>query len=288
MKVTTWNVNGVRARAEAVLEWVSREQPDVLCLQEIKASPEAVPASVCALDGYWCHWHGHKGYSGVALHLRRSTFPAPPAFVHPPFDVETRIVTAVLGPWVIASVYVPNGNRNYPIKVRFLEALDAFVADVHASGRQVLLCGDLNVALEARDVHPKLRKPTETGQTPAEQAMLAGILGHGLVDLLRRFDPENDRLFTWWAPWRQMRERNIGWRLDYVLASASLAESARSCTVSREFGTSDHAPVTAVLDLAAPAYAADEPEPPARPRPKGQLVLDLRGGGGLSAARPPA
>jgi exodeoxyribonuclease-3 len=185
-------------------------------------------------------------------------------------------------------VYVPNGNRNYPLKVRFLEALDAFVAGVHASGRQVLLCGDLNVALEPRDVHPKLRRPTETGQTPAEQAMLAGILGHGLVDLLRRFDPDNDRLFTWWAPWRQMREKNIGWRLDYVLASAGLAESARSCTVSREFGTSDHAPVTAVLDVPAPAYSAGEPEPPPRPRPKGQLALDLRDGGGLSAGRPPA
>jgi exodeoxyribonuclease-3 len=280
VKVTTWNVNGVRARADLVLDWVRREEPDVLCLQEIKASPEAVPESVCALEGYWCHWHGHKGYSGVGLHLRRATFPSPPAFVHPPFDLETRIVTALLGPWVIASVYVPNGNRNYETKVRFLEALDAFVAEVHASGRQLLLCGDLNVALEPRDVHPKLRKPTETGQTPAEQAMLAGLLDHGLADLLRRFDPDNDSLFTWWAPWRQMRERNIGWRLDYILASAPLAASARSCVVSREFGTSDHAPVTAVLDAVAPRYAAGEPEPePARSRPKGQLSLELSASG---------
>jgi exodeoxyribonuclease-3 len=245
MKVTTWNVNGVRARADMVLEWVRREEPDVLCLQEIKASPEAVPASVCALEGYWCHWHGHKGYSGVALHLRRATFPAPPSFVHPPFDVETRIAAALLGPWVIASVYVPNGNRNYAAKVRFLEAMDAFVADVHASGRQILLCGDLNVALEPRDVHPKLRKPAETGQTPEEQALLARILGRGLDDLLRRFDPDNDRLFTWWAPWRQMRERNIGWRLDYVLASQRVFDTVQSCVIQREVGTSDHGPVVA-------------------------------------------
>ena len=274
MKITTWNVNGVRARADMVLDWVRREEPDVLCLQEIKASPEAVPASVCALEGYWCHWHGHKGYSGVALHLRRATFPAPPAFVHPPFDVETRIVTAVLGTWVIASVYVPNGNRNYELKVRFLQALEAFVADVLASGREILLCGDLNVALESRDVHPKLRKPTETGQTPEEQAMLARILGHGLSDLLRRFDPDNDRLFTWWAPWRQMRERNIGWRLDYILASPTLAETARTCGASREFGTSDHAPVTAVLDTRAPDYEPGETKL-ARALPRGQLSLDL-------------
>jgi len=274
VKLTTWNVNGVRARAEMVLDWVRREEPDVLCLQEIKASPADVPASVCALEGYWCYWHGHKGYSGVALHLRRATFPVPPAFAHPPFDVETRIVTALLGPWVLASVYVPNGSRDFAAKVRFLEALDAWVADLLASGRQLLLAGDLNVALEPRDVHPKLRKPTETGQRPEEQAMLGRILGHGLTDLLRRFDPDNERLFTWWAPWRQMRERNIGWRLDYVLASPALAAGARGCTVSREFGTSDHGPVTAVLDVAIPAYSPGEPPPGPRP-PKGQLALDL-------------
>jgi exodeoxyribonuclease-3 len=271
MKVTTWNVNGIRARADTVLEWVRREQPDVLCLQEIKASPEAVPSSVCDLEGYWCHWHGHKGYSGVALHLRRATIPRPPALLHPPFDVETRIVTAQLGDWVIASVYVPNGNRDYPAKVRFLESLDAFVAGVHASGRQLLLCGDLNVALEPRDVHPKLRKPTETGQTPEEQAMLARIIGRGLVDLTRRFAPDDDRLFTWWAPWRDMKKRNIGWRLDYILASAPLAEHARGLSVAREFGTSDHAPVTAVFDVVPPAPRPGEEGQAVAPR--GQLPL---------------
>ena len=280
MKVTTWNVNGIRARAPTVLEWVRREQPDVLCLQEIKASPEAVPALVCDLHGYWCHWHGHKGYSGVALHLRKETFPRPPAFVHPPFDVETRIVTAHIGDWVIASVYVPNDNRDYPTKVRFLDALDAFVAEVHASGRQLLVCGDLNVAREPRDVHPKLRKPTETGQTPEEQAMLARTLDRGLVDLSRRFDPDNDRLFTWWAPWRQMREKNIGWRLDYILASPALAEAARSTVVERTFGTSDHAPVTAVFDVSVPAPGPGEDDRPAPVR-KGQLTLFVAGAAGL-------
>jgi len=273
MKITTWNVNGVRARAGTVLEWVGRERPDVLCLQEIKASPEAVPSSVCALEGYWCHWHGAGGYSGVALHLSQAAFPRPPRFVHPSFDFETRIVTAEVGTWTLASVYVPNGSRDYPAKVRFLEALDRFVADTLGAGRELLVAGDLNVALEPRDVHPKLRKPTETGQRPEEQAMLAHILGHGLVDLGRRFDPDNERLFTWWAPWRQNRERNIGWRLDYVLATPALAALARSCTVAREFGTSDHGPVTAVLDVEAPAPAPgeDPAEPP--PPPKGQIRL---------------
>ncbi|HET6899878.1 MAG TPA: endonuclease/exonuclease/phosphatase family protein, partial [Vicinamibacteria bacterium] len=88
-----------------------------------------------------------------------------------------------------------------------------------------------------------------------------------------RFDPDNDRLFTWWAPWRQMREKNIGWRLDYILASAPLAAAARSTAVERTFGTSDHAPVTAVFDLRVPAPAPGEEEPPAPPAPRGQIPL---------------
>ena len=90
MKVTTWNVNGIRAREAMVLDWLQRERPDVLCLQEIKASPEQVPPSLSALGGYWCYWHGNKGYSGVGLHLSRALFPTQPVFAHPPFDQPCR------------------------------------------------------------------------------------------------------------------------------------------------------------------------------------------------------
>jgi exodeoxyribonuclease III len=148
--------------------------------------------------------------------------------------------------------------------------MDRFAAAEQAAGRRLILCGDLNVAREPRDVHPKLRNPEQIGQTPAEQAMLEKIVGHGLTDLSRKFHPDDDRLFTWWAPWRQMRERNIGWRLDYVLASGPLAQKALSCTSVREFGTSDHAPLTAVFDVPierAPVKAETPPAPP------GQLSL---------------
>jgi exodeoxyribonuclease-3 len=247
MKVTTWNVNGIRAREAQVLEWVEREAPDVLCLQEIKASPDLVPSSLCEVEGYWCYWHGYKGYSGVGLHLAKRAFPERPAFFHPPFDLESRIVAAQIGQLVVASIYVPNGGKDFEAKVRFLEAMDAYVVDCHARGQELLLCGDLNVARTEKDVHPKLRKPTDIGQTPGEQAMLERIIGRGLIDLARKFDPDNEALFTWWAPWRNLRERNIGWRLDYLLASEPLAARASSVTTLREFGTSDHAPVTGVF-----------------------------------------
>lgn len=249
LKVTTWNVNGVRARAEQVLAFVEREHPDVLCLQEIKAEPDKVPAPLSELPGYWCAWHGHKGYSGVGLHLSKARFPERPTFSHPPFDHETRIVVAEAGGMVLVSTYVPNGNKEYPPKVAFLEALRVWVRERRAAGHTVILCGDLNVAREPRDVHPKLRNPTQIGQTEEERGLLEAIIAEGLVDLGRRFAPDDDNLFTWWAPWRQQRERNIGWRLDYVLPDANLAQKATSCVSEREFGTSDHAPVTAVFEL---------------------------------------
>lgn len=249
LSVATWNVNGIRARQAQFAEWVERDRPDIICLQEIKASPAQVPELVCNLTGYHCYWHGHGGYSGVALHVRKDRFEGPPAFGHPAFDHETRVVEARLGDFVIASVYVPNGGKDFEAKMAFLRSLAAHVGEVHSGGGRLVLCGDLNVAHTDRDLHPRERKAGVIGQRPDERALFDELLGQGLVDVQRRLDPDNDNLFTWWAPWRNMRQRNIGWRIDYVLASRAVAERAVDCRVLREVGTSDHAPVVATFDL---------------------------------------
>ena len=259
LKIATWNVNGIRARAEQFLEWVGREQPDVVCLQELKATVDKVPPSLCELQGYRCYWHGERAYSGVGLHIRRDAFAEEPCFVHPPFDYETRIVTARMADLVVASVYVPNGGKDFPAKMKFLAEMESFVRETLASGGRLVICGDINITLTERDVHPKERNPALVGQRPEEREIFARILAQGLVDVGRALDPDNDNLFTWWAPWRKMRERNIGWRLDYVLASESLAAKAARCAVYREVGTSDHAPVVAVFDLNGPHVALKEP-----------------------------
>jgi exodeoxyribonuclease III len=249
MKVATWNVNGIRARQAELQTLIDREQPDVLCLQEIKASLDQLPVWVCELEGYWCYWHGGKGYSGVGLHVRKASSPERPAFEHPEFDYEHRIVTARLPAATVASIYVPNGGKDFPAKMRFLEAMDAFAAGFQASGSPLVLCGDLNVARTEMDVHPKERKPGAVGQLPEERALIERIIGRGLVDVHRTLEPGNADLFTWWAPWRNMKQRNIGWRLDYVLASEALAARVQSCVVQRETGTSDHGPVIAIFDI---------------------------------------
>jgi len=248
MKIATWNVNGIRARQADVLAWLERDAPDVVCLQETKASPENVPAPLLELPDYWGYWHGFKGYSGVALLVHKSLAPERPDFRHPPFDHENRIVLAPIQGITVASIYVPNGGKNFPAKIKFLTEMGNFAAEAHRHGQPVVLCGDFNVAHHEMDVHPKERALV-TGQLPEERALLDGILHDGgLVDLGRRMDPHNHELYSWWAPWRQMRQRNIGWRLDYIYVPTALAQAATSCVVERETGTSDHGPVIAVFD----------------------------------------
>jgi exodeoxyribonuclease-3 len=242
LKIATWNVNGIRARQAQVCEWIERDRPDVICLQELKAEPTQIPES-CKLVDYHACWHGVRAYSGVSLHLRKDFIEGDPQFSHPDFDMEARIVQAARGNVVFASVYVPNGGKDYAAKLDFLKRLCEWVAQVHAEGRELVLCGDINIARSDIDVHPRERKPAVIGQRPEERELFAQLLGEHLVDVARALDPENEGLFTWWPPWRNMRQRNIGWRIDYVLVSKSIAERATRCVVQVEVGTSDHAPV---------------------------------------------
>ena len=248
MKVATWNVNGIRARRPQLVEWVARDRPDVLCLQEIKASLDQIDDALFLLSDYVSYWHGAGGYSGVSVHLRKERFPEAPVFSHPPFDHECRIVEAKLPSLTVASVYVPNGGKDYAAKLAFLEQMAGYVEGLCASGTNVLLCGDLNVTRGDADVHPSQRKEGIIGQRPDERALFERLFQCGAVDVARALEPENERLFTWWPYWRNARARNLGWRIDYVLASADLAKGARSCEVLRDVGTSDHGPLVVEID----------------------------------------
>jgi len=246
VKIATWNVNGIRARETQLCDWLERDEPDIVCLQELKAEPGQIPAR-CSLADYYVYWHGRRAYSGVSLHFRKSLFGAEPQFSHPDFDMESRIVQAQLGNTVFASVYVPNGGKDYSAKLAFLESLAAWAKRLHDEGREVVLCGDINIARADQDVHPRERKPGIIGQRPEERDLFARLLGSHLIDVGRTLAPDKNDLFTWWPPWRNMRERNIGWRIDYILAAPSLASRATSCSVLTEIGTSDHAPVITTI-----------------------------------------
>ncbi|MBC8132711.1 MAG: endonuclease/exonuclease/phosphatase family protein, partial [Deltaproteobacteria bacterium] len=152
MKIATWNVNGIRARKDDVAAFVSAEQPDILCLQELKATAAQIPEALATLPDYWSYWHGSKGYSGVSLLVRKQYAPDQPQFWHPEFDHETRIVVADIGSLSVASIYVPNGGRDFAAKMGFLHALEAYAISARGIGRSLVLCGDLNVARSEVDV----------------------------------------------------------------------------------------------------------------------------------------
>jgi exodeoxyribonuclease III len=248
MKIATWNVNGIRARQAQVLEWVQRDRPDIICLQEIKAARAQVPEALSEMADYWCYWHGERAYSGVALHIRRDLISNQPGFEHPDFDHETRIVVVRIENLVVGSVYVPNGGKDFEAKLRFLEAMERYAVRCRAQGLDLVLCGDMNVTRTDQDVHPAERRLNVIGQRPDERELYERILANGgMIDVGRALDPDNDRLFTWWPPWRNMRQKNIGWRLDYILASEAVASRITQCSVLADVGTSDHAPVVAEL-----------------------------------------
>jgi len=248
MKIATWNVNGIRAREAQLCEWLERDRPDIVCLQELKAEPAQIPER-CKLADYHVFWHGNKGYSGVSLHIRKDVAgaDADPEFTHPEFDMETRIVQCALGNMVVASVYVPNGGKDYSAKLAFLTRLAEWAQQLHDEGRELVLCGDINIAHADIDVHPKERKAGIIGQRPEERALFDALCGDNLVDVGRALQPDNAQMYSWWPPWRNMRQRNIGWRLDYVFATEALAARATECAVRTAVGTSDHAPVVATF-----------------------------------------
>jgi len=246
MRIVTWNVNGARAREAQIVELVEKEAPDVLCLQEIKATTEQLPATLyglTALPDFHAFWHGAAGYSGVAVLLRKSRFSAP-KYTHPSFDMETRVVEATTDGTTFVSIYAPNGGKDYDAKMAFFAKLVDYAADAAKEKRSIVLAGDINIALADLDVHRSQRRKDMIGQREEERVLLRAVLEKGhLVDVGRALAPDDDHLFTWWPYWKAARQRNLGWRIDYVLASEALAKKAKSGAVRREFGTSDHAPV---------------------------------------------
>jgi exodeoxyribonuclease-3 len=243
VKLVTWNVNGIRARDAELLKLLEEEKPDVFMLQETKSTIEQLPPTLYGLMGlpeYHSIWHGSAGYSGVSVHLKKSVF-SRPTDAHPEFDFETRVAEAHVGDWVFVSMYLPNGGKDFEAKLKFMRALAGYPATF--PGKNIIIAGDLNVARHDVDIHKSLRKPGLIGTRPEERELFEKFLAAGLVDVIRKLAPDDKELFTWWAYWRNLREKNVGWRIDYVLANEPLASRVKEFKVRREFGTSDHAPV---------------------------------------------
>lgn len=242
MKVATWNVNGIRARGKEVSAWAAHQRPEVLCLQELKATAEQLSPDTCPMPGYHSLWHGGPGgYSGVSVHVLESL--GAPTRIELPFDFENRVAGLSLPEFDVLSVYAPNGGKDYEAKLRFWKDFSAWAAARVLQPKPLFVAGDLNITRDDLDVHPDQRDPAVIGQRPEERALFGAFLALGFVDSTRALYPAEPHLYSWWPYWGHSRDRNAGWRIDYVLCNAASGVVPEDSVVQQGFGTSDHAPV---------------------------------------------
>jgi exodeoxyribonuclease-3 len=254
MRIASWNINGIRARHEALKAWVADWQPDIVILQEIKASEEDIPLSITGLEGYSKFWNAssfRKGYSGLGILVRDT--PCRPAssvlWEIPGFDLENRTGVIHCSSFSLIGTYVPRGDgeAHYAVKLRYLADMRNYIVSLLEKGREVILAGDMNVALRDIDVHRSQNKPGAIGLRSEERNAIEAQLSLGLIDIMRELNPEKKDLFTWWPNWKVARERNLGWRIDCFYLSGGLRGHVAGAKVDLDEKSSDHAPV--VLDL---------------------------------------
>ncbi|TCD47696.1 exodeoxyribonuclease III [Chlorobium sp. N1] len=248
MRIASWNVNGIRAREAALEAWIRRACPDVLLLQEVKALEQDIPSALSSLGGYRSFWNGssfRKGYSGTGILLRECPELEGAVFEIPPFDLENRTVALHAGPLSIIGTYAPRGDspEHYAVKLRYFEDMRGYIARQLGEGRQVLLCGDMNVAHRDIDLHRSQLKEGATGVRREERSAIDAFIALGLSDVMRALNPERRDLFTWWPYWRMARERNLGWRIDCFYLSGPLDGRVLKAEVDTLEKSSDHAPI---------------------------------------------
>jgi len=258
VRVISWNVNGLRACARKGFgDWLRRSGATVVGLQEVRALEEEIPTDICAPRG----WHAHfsvavrRGYSGVALLTRRSVASIDTSLSAAHFDVEGRLQLARFDRLVVANVYFPKGsgrlrdNSRVPYKLDFYRAVFDRLQRVRRAGYRVLVMGDFNTAHEAIDLARPKQNVMNSGFLPEERAEFARWVGAGWVDTFRHFEPGPGH-YTWWSQRLGARARNIGWRIDYVLASPSVLPFVRRAFIQPDVAGSDHCPVGVDLDPA--------------------------------------
>ncbi len=254
MRVITSNLNGIRSAArKGFFHWLRRQKADVVCLQELKAQLDQLEDRIFWPPSFHCHYHPaeRKGYSGVGIYCRRE----PDEVIHgigwEDFDREGRWIEARFGRLSLVSVYLPSGSSSeerQQVKFRVLDRLLPHLVALREAGRELILCGDLNIAHKKEDLKNWRGNLKNSGFLPEERAWMDRLFGEaGFVDAFRRVNREPDQ-YTWWSNRGRAWERNVGWRIDYQVVTPAIAGTVRSASIYRRKRFSDHAPLT--LDYA--------------------------------------
>jgi len=263
MKIATWNVNSIRVRLEAVLNWMNQAQPDVLCLQEIKVTDELFPVDSFVALGYQVVVSGQKTYNGVAIISKYEMTEVKTEF--PDYDAEgqKRFIAATIGGVRVVNVYVPNGSApdspKFAYKLEFISQLRNYLESLHVPEELLVLTGDFNIAPEPRDVYDTDEMEGEIGFHPKERTALEELRSWGFEDVFRRHHEESG-LYSWWDYRAGAFRRDMGLRIDHIWATMSLAAFSVECGMDKEQRSlhkpSDHIPVWATFDAERIAQSA--------------------------------
>jgi len=252
-RLVSWNVNGLRAVAKkGFLDYIAADQPDMLCLQEIKATEDQLSSAIRHPKGYFSYFvpAERRGYSGVALYSKEEPISIERGLGIPRFDAEGRTIIAEYPGFTLFNIYFPNGkasSERLEYKMAFYESCLEVMTTYVREGKQVVLCGDVNTAHQPVDLARPKENEAISGFLPEERAWIDRMIESGFVDTFRHFHPEPDR-YSWWSYRSGARERNVGWRIDYFYVSAGLLPQVQGADILDGIQGSDHCPIE--LELA--------------------------------------
>jgi exodeoxyribonuclease-3 len=248
MKLITWNVNGIRSVQKGGFQrWFSDERADVVCVQEIKAKTEQLDETVLHPEGYHSYWNPAEkpGYSGVAIYSKAEPLSIRNGVGVPEIDREGRVIIAEYPTVVVINCYFPNSQRDHArldYKLDFCKAILALCQRLRKAGKQIVLCGDFNIAHRPIDLKNPKSNEKNAGFLPEERAWLDEFTGHGYVDTFRHFNQDPGH-YTWWSYRPGVREKNIGWRLDYHFVNPEHRDRLKAVAHQHKIKGSDHCPV---------------------------------------------
>ncbi|MDR0377625.1 MAG: exodeoxyribonuclease III [Spirochaetaceae bacterium] len=260
MRIVSWNVNGIRAvEKRGFVRWVRDESPDVLCIQETKASPDQLsPDLIQPVDNtgkpYFSYWASaqKKGYSGTAVYSKTKPAEVAPLGIAA-FDDEGRTLLADYGDFILICAYFPNSQdagARLGYKLDFCAAMLERCNRLTAQGRHVVLCGDYNIAHTPIDLARPKENEGNAGYLPEERAWMDAFTDAGYIDTFRYFRPGEGGHYSWWSYRAGARKRNVGWRIDYLCVDAAFIRRVRSASIRPDVQGSDHCPVQIELDEA--------------------------------------
>lgn len=253
-KIITYNVNGIRsAMSKGWLDWVKIVNPDIICLQELKAQGDQLPLLEFQEAGYYCYYHTavKKGYSGVAILTKQIPDKVVYGIGIQKYDDEGRYIRADFGDVSVVSAYHPSGSsgeERQGFKMIWLNDFHEHINKLRKERPNLILAGDYNICHKPIDIHDPIRNATSSGFLPEEREWIGGFINNGFVDAFRAFNNEPHQ-YTWWSFRTKARDRNLGWRIDYFMVSDSMKDKMKRSVILADAVHSDHCPVLLEIDF---------------------------------------